>query len=197
MSWDDLATDYFEPVCRATFDGYFGAHGFSVCKSEATSVAYRRGPCWLEIHHWVEDSPRFSPMLTLHMDAGRSDWLAQLGHMIGLSSASGVPRGFDGVGLWYAVPGDVPESGYSLWCFSSRKDLEQVAPRLRDSVVDRWARPLWDDPARLNDLIRKRYLDYVEERRQELLPPDPRKGFAILREREQEILSRARQAGKT
>ena len=190
MSWADLETDYFVPVCREAFDGYFKAHGFSMRESEATRVTYGRERCWLDIHHYVEESPRFSPMLTLHLEAARASWPSRLADIFGLSSAPEVPRGFDGVGLWYVIPGEVPESEYSTWYFSSASELEQTVPRLRDEVVDRWARPLWDDPARLSDVIKKRYADYLEERRQERLPPDPRKGFAILREREQEIRSR-------
>ena len=194
MSWDQLATDYFEPVCRSAFDPYFQARGFSASKSEPHSVTYRRGRCWFSIHHYVEESPRFSPMLTAGMDGG--GWRTWLYRQIRSlrRGRRGRPLSFNSVGLWYVIPKDAPESAYSNWRFSSREELEAIVPRLRDEVVDRWGPPLWEDPRRFEEVLCDRYDDYLEEAERDRQPPDPRKGFAILREREEAILRNAQQA---
>ena len=196
MSWSDLRTDYFEPVCRATFDRYFDALGFSLSKSEATSVTYRRGRCWLRIHHYVEESPRFSPMLTAGMDSGPFPWLTSLACRLGFvrRAPGGRPLSFNEVGLWYVIPHDHPASRYSDWRFSSRQELEEVAPRLRDEVVTPCGQPLWDNPPHFETVLSNRYRDYVAEAERDRRPPDPRRGFAVLGQREQKIRSRQKAA---
>ena len=192
MSWSDLETDYFEPVCRATFDAYFDGLGFSLSRSEATSVMYRRGRCWFKIHHYLEESPRFSPMLSAGMHSAPYPWLTSMLCRLGFvrRAPGGRPISFNEVGLWYVIPKDHPASRYSEWRFSSGEEFEAVAPRLRDEVVTPWGRPLWDDPGHFETVLSDRYRDYVGEAERDRQPSDPRRGFAILGQREREIRSR-------
>ena len=196
MSWSDLETDFFEPVCRATFDRYFDALGFSLWKSESTAVAYGRGRCWFKIHHYVEESPRFSPMLTAGMHSAPFPWITSLFSRLGRvrRAPGGRPILFNEVGLWYVIPKDHPASRYSDWRFSSRQELEAVAPRLRDEVVIPWGPRLWDDPRHFETVLADRYRDYVEEGERDRQPADPRRGFAILGQREREILAKQQAA---
>ncbi|HYD13885.1 MAG TPA: hypothetical protein VEC11_13635 [Allosphingosinicella sp.] len=194
LDWSALATDYFEPVCRATFDAYFERQGFRLVKSDATAVRYGCKPCWLELHHYVEDAPRFSPMLTIGLTRRWSLTQSLLRMFRRGPRPPAIPAGFDSIGLWYAIPESEVQARYELWLFSSRDELEAIGPRLRDDIVDVYARPLWTDPDRLATLIVDRYRSYLEERERDRQPPDPRKGFAFLHQREEEIRRAAQSA---
>lgn len=195
MSWADLATDYFVPVCREIFDPYFETRGFGLAEQKPWSLTYRRGRCWFRIHHYVEESPRFSPMLTAGMHSAPFPWLTQLYCRLGLlrRARDGRPILFNEVGLWFAIPSDAPERSYPKWLFSSRDELEQITPRLRDEVVDRWGPALWDQPENFAEVLSRRYRDYLADAERDRRGLDPKKGFAILAVREAEI--RSRQAG--
>jgi hypothetical protein len=162
-SWLDLAPDYFAPVCREIFDEYMRGHNF--VRDEANDdgyVTYRRGDRFLKFHYYVEDSPKFSPMIS-----------------IGLAGAAAPRPGFDRIGLWYAIPANREERDYGLWRYSNAAELNKVFTRIRGEVVDVYARPLWENPKELAELVRQRHKEAKAERDAEI------EGEMLRRQREQ------------
>jgi hypothetical protein len=140
FGWDRLQIPYFVPVCRRVLDDYMAAAGLRFRDSQPWSVRYGRGRrCWFQIHYMVEDAPRYSPMLSIGL---RPRWWSA--------------RKLDSIGLWYAIPAEDVAHAYPLKYFSSEAELLEIVAYLRDNVIDRYARPLWQDTCTLADLLRKR-----------------------------------------
>jgi hypothetical protein len=151
--WLDLKADYFEPVCRSVFDAYLKRHRFGPGRAdEAGCLAYRRGRCVLEIHYYVEESPNFSPMVT-----------------IGLVPKFALRPRLGAIGLWYAVPEGAEAHDYGSWRFSNADELRVAMSRVRDEVVEVYARPLWEQSKTLAALIVKRMAEVDAERNAEIL----------------------------
>ena len=142
--------DYFEQVGRDVFEHYLRQHGFWKGEiDKAGYLTYRRGDVFLQLHYYVEDRPKYSPMVS-----------------IGLSDEIHLYSGFDRVGLWYAVPQGSQLRDYETWRYSNADELKRVLSRIRDEVVDVYARPLWDSPDKLERLIEQRYEEVKAERRE-------------------------------
>ena len=151
--WLALRADYFEPVVRDVFDHYLRQHGFGKGEAdEAGCLTYDRGEVFLQVHYYVEDRPNYSPMVS-----------------IGLTRTSPLIPAFDRIGLWYAIPPDVEERNYESWIFSNAGQLRQVLTRVRDAVVDVYARPLWENPDLLLTLLDRRYEEVKAERTAEIV----------------------------
>jgi hypothetical protein len=149
----DLRAAYFEPVCRSVFDAYLKRHRFGPGRAdEAGCLAYRRGRCLLEVHYYVEESPDYSPMAT-----------------IGLVPRFSLRPRSNAIGLWYAVPEGVAAHEYGLWRFSNADALRATMTRIRDEVVEVYARPLWEEPKALAGLIEKRLAEFKAERSADIL----------------------------
>lgn len=150
--WSKFALDYFEPVCREVFDEYMRSHGFGRGKADkGGGLTYRRGGRFLELDYYVEDIPNYSP----HVNIGLLRWAT-------------LRSGFDRIGLWYAIPEDRKERDYGLWRYSNAEELKQVVARIRDEVVDVYARPLWENPKELAAWIVQNSKDVKAQRRQEI-----------------------------
>ena len=152
--WLDLAAEYFEPISRKVFDDYLKGHGFGHGQADQTgSLTYRRERTFLQIHYYVEDSPNYSPMVTL--GRVRNAWLRPV---------------FDRIGLWYAIPSDDAEArDYELWRFSDAEQLEAALTRIRREVIEVYARPLWEHPQQLSALIRTRHGEVEAERQTDMV----------------------------
>ena len=67
---------------------------------------------------------------------------------IGLTRISARSRMLTGSGCGTPIPPDSEVRDYGLWTFSNAEEFKVVS-RIRDEVVDVYARPLWEDPDRL------------------------------------------------
>lgn len=146
--WVKLRSDYFEPVARDVFDHYMRANGFGDGEADETGcLTYHRREVFLRVYYYVEDRPKYSPMVSM-----------------GLDLKSPLAPAFDQIGLWYAVPPNAVERNYETWTYSNADELKSVLSRIRDEVVEVYARPLWEDPDRLAILIDRRHQEYKAER---------------------------------
>jgi len=152
-NWLALAADYFEPVAREVFEKYMQGYGFGTGEAdEVGCLTYRRGNVFLRVHYYVEESPNYSPMVS-----------------IGLTGAAQPHAGFDRIGLWYALPADSELRDYELWIYSNADELRRVLTRIRDEVIEVYARPLWDNEKQLAGWLKKRFEEDKAEREQEIL----------------------------
>lgn len=151
VDWLSLKADYFEPVGREVFEAYLRGHGFEAGRAdEIGSLSYARGDCRLRLHYYVEERPRYSPMVS-----------------IGLLGGAASRPALHEIGLWYAVPPGGEVRDYGLWLFSDPDELRRALTRIRDEVVEVYARPLWENPERLARLIERREREFIAERRAE------------------------------
>jgi hypothetical protein len=151
--WLALRAEYFEQVARDVFDHYLRSSGFGNGEAdEAGCLTWHRREVFLRVHYYVEDSPNYSPMVT-----------------IGLTRTSRLVPAFDRIGLWYAIPPDVEVRDYGTWTFSNADEFRQVLTRIRDEVVDVYARSLWENQKKLEALIEKRFQEVKAERQEDPL----------------------------
>ncbi len=155
-SWLDLAIPYFVPICRGVFDAYFVGHGFGLPRVDRVSgVTYSNGECCIEISYWLEDSPLFTPMVAIGVES---------------RYAHEPPVTLNRIGLWYAIPANLAVHDYGSWRFSNPRDLEESLLRIRDEVIDKYAKPLWLRLDQLIVLIQRRSAEFsaaqAEEARQ-------------------------------
>lgn len=147
-----LRADYFAPVAREVFDHYLGRHGFGNGEADETgSLTYHRGEVVLQVYYWVEDFPDYAPMVSLGLDL-KSQLVAS-----------------EAIGLWYAVPPNTEAHNYETWHFANAEEMRNVFSRIRDEVVEVYARPLWEDPDQLAILIDRRAAEYDAERSAEMV----------------------------
>lgn len=151
--WSALRADYFEPVAREIFDDYLRSFGFGKVEAdEVGCLTYHGREVFLRVHYYVEDSPNYSPMVT-----------------IGITRTSPLIPAFNTIGLWYAIPVSAGVRNYATWTFSNAGELKQVLTRIRDEVVAVYARPLWENPDQLAALIDTRYEEVKAERASEIV----------------------------
>lgn len=156
MNKDWPSLSYFEPLCRKVFDQYFMQRGFINSKADKTGCAYFMNDIFLRVHYYLEDSPKFSPMVTIGFVKKQPN-----------SSVES-----ESIGLWYAVPETIEARNYESWIFSNVEELEKSLIRLRDEVVDIYAKFLWEHPLELRRLVdklkeevRKRYNAEIMEKK--------------------------------
>jgi hypothetical protein len=183
-SWDELAIPFFERVCRDLFDDYMRQAGFTETDSdEIGQVAYFRrstalGAPWIFVsfEYWPEDAPDYSPMVTV----GFAD-RPVMGPALTLTS----------IGLWYAIPEEAAAREYWSWPIRTVGQATENLLKIRE-VVDTYARPLWEDPARLAAHVAKleeeSALQEAEEARERIAAKKRRAGRAFWDRNYREVL---------
>jgi hypothetical protein len=162
---------YSIPACRDALDVYLASHGFASRESSAadTKVTYSDGRTFVELSYWLEDGPRFIPMISMGIE-------------LEYSASSGLTRG--GIGVWFAIPEEDGARHYSEWRFSTAAQLQDVLPRIRDEVLDVYARPLWSHPDQLAFLIRRQQEELAVAAAKELLEKKRKEAAAAFAARE-------------
>jgi hypothetical protein len=151
-SWLDLAVDYFEPVAREVFDSYMQSHRFSRGKAnEFGELTFRRGGCFMDVGYNFDERPNLCPQVRIGLV--RWFWLRS---------------GFDHISLWYAIPEDREERDYELWRYFNAEELRTVLTRIRDEVVEVYARPLLEDTKKLSALIEQNSREVKAAREREI-----------------------------
>ena len=136
--WDRLNCEFFASNCRRVLGDYLEDQGF--VENEQTPVRgilYRRFDVFLELSYDPQTSPNYSPTIVIGTGTGKYD-------------DAGRPAG---VPFWYVIPNNLPERDYTFWTFKTEADLESVLARIKDSVLDLHAKPLWFNLDRLEKCI--------------------------------------------
>jgi hypothetical protein len=115
-------------------DDFFGQNGFFVYSYSETKIVYYKKNLFFEISCRPKHSQYYSLLI-----------------MIGFIKNINDDSVFDGVGLWYGLPRDFD---YSSWKFSNQYELKKTLPRVCNDI-DQYAKPLWEDPSKLRELIDK------------------------------------------
>jgi hypothetical protein len=156
---------YFQAVACEVLSPYLTKSGFSaVRRASFNEVLFERHPVRLRVHYLPEEPRPYSPMVSMGF-APRFD--ASL-----MSSM---------IGLWYAMPRNDEAYDYGAWRFDNADELSAVLTRIRDEVIERHARPLWEHPERLRLLLERQLHELKEEQRarvRERAKVDARHAFA-------------------
>ncbi len=141
MSGPVAELHYFKPACGRVIEPYLSLFGFSRLAFERDGeestivVAYSRENVLLTFSYWPEHFPNYCVMVD-----------------IGFIEGDAVPER-SRIGLWCAIPDDKRWSTV----FRTEDELAIVLTRIRDDVLPSYARPLWDDPQQLTQLITRCY----------------------------------------
>jgi hypothetical protein len=139
--WQALAIPYFTPVCRSVLDGYMTRNEFG--RSTVTDLGmlvYHREDIFLYFHYYIEENPNFSLMVNIGFN--RFDAV--------LASIEA-----ESIGLWVVIPEDEEAAEYPQWLFRNESELEHSVVRVRDDVMDIYAKPLWNNPPELSKKIKR------------------------------------------
>jgi len=128
-----LSVQYFEATSRKIFDDVFFKYGFKLFKSNEIKVAYNKSDIFFEIYYYPEDSPNYSLMIGIGFIKENNDSVA-----------------YEGAGLWYALPQDY---NFKDWKFSNQEELEKNLKQISNNILEQYAKPLWDNPNKLRNLI--------------------------------------------
>jgi hypothetical protein len=132
------------------FDAYFTAHEFRLVHADpAGRVTYSDGGSFVEFSYWLEDAPKFAPMIAIGVDSRYS---------------SAAHMGFNRIGVWYAIPETMEARQYGTWHFSDLQTLEVSLRRIRSEVIEVYAKPLWLCPKHLATLIDRRRQEVSADR---------------------------------
>jgi len=126
-------------------------YGFELLRVDETEVVYNKSNIFLKISYWPEDSPNFILMFG-----------------IGFIKHEGDSITYDEIGLWRVLPEDKERL---MFQFSLKEELEMCIYRFLNEILEQYAKPLWDNPIKLKDMI-KTYNDIrisdTEERIREM-----------------------------
>jgi hypothetical protein len=142
---------YFKPTCDRVIEPYLKTFGFRPMvvqwdntDSETTS-AYLRLPVILNFSYWPEHYPNYRLMVSLARIEGNKI----------LPDSQ--------IGLWYAMPAELQVP----WNFKDETQLTGVLTEIRDEVLPRYAKPLWEDPLLLQQSAERFYEDVDAKNRRE------------------------------
>ncbi len=129
---------FFARVCRRVLGEYLESNGFSETSVDVTGVpTFSRFGVFLEVGYDLESAPSYEPTVVLGVGEKTYDESFQ---------PCGVP-------FWYVIPGNLEENKYSDWTFKTEAELEKVLARIRDEVLELYAKPLWLNLDRLEKVI--------------------------------------------
>ena len=145
IGWERLNCPFFATTCRRILSDYFEAQG--LVEKEMTpigGIVYGRLNMFLEISYEPEMCPNYSPTIIMGIGPSKFD-------------EDGRPTG---VPFWYVIPSNRPERSYAFWTFKTETDLESVFVRIKDALVEPYAKSLWLNLDRLEKYIQNFRAEY-------------------------------------
>ena len=130
---NELSAQYFEETSKRILDAYFPEYGFKLFKSGLNEVVYKKSDIYFNIAYNPEDSPNYSLLIGMGFIGEVDNFTV-----------------YEGGGLYYALPKDYD---YKDWFFSNKKELENNLVLLCNDVFEQYAKPLWESPGKLRELI--------------------------------------------
>lgn len=140
MGYDiyQLAIPYFKDICLKVFNDYLYSKGYvkKIVDDKTYYVTFINGDKCIRFSYYLEDSPNFSPLVSVGFVEEENDLLK-----------------FDVVSLWYFIPNNKKIKKYGEWTFLKAHDLEQIFIKIRDTIVDVYVLQLIKDPIKIRNLI--------------------------------------------
>jgi len=131
-----LSAPYFEETSKKVLDAFFQKYGFKLGVTNEAKIVYYKGDIFLEIYYYPEDIPNYSLIIGIGFTSKDKEFIY-----------------YDGVGLWYAIDQSGDVINYQNWKFSNQEELERNLIRIREEIIERYAKPLWENPDKLRSLI--------------------------------------------
>ena len=136
--WERLLCSYFSKTCIDQLSASLEEDGFAVSRSETNgAVIFKRFDVFVEIGYELETAPNYSPTVIIGLGDKKYD-------------EAGKPAG---VPLWFVIRDDEPAKRYSFWKFSTEAELRGVLGRIRNEVLERHVRPLWQRTELLEKML--------------------------------------------
>jgi hypothetical protein len=137
--WEKLLCSYFYTICLKVLSAYFSGHGFVPVKNNIGGITFRKRDIFVEISYDPESSPKYSLTVVVGIGSGAyDDW-----------------GKFTGVPIWSLIPEDNVESEFFAWTFSDEKELGNILTKTKTMVLEKYAKPLWQDRSKLENEAKK------------------------------------------
>lgn len=136
--WDQLICSYFSKTCIDELAPILEKNEFVVAQiGPGGAVFFQRPGVFIEIGYELETAPKYSPTVIVGLGEQKYD-------------VKGKPNG---VPLWFVIRDDNPTETYFDWKFGSEAELRSVLVRIKDEVLEKQLKPLWQEAGLLNNLL--------------------------------------------
>lgn len=125
---------YFEEICKKILSNFFLKYGFELLESNESKITYYKDKIFMEIYYYPEDIPNYYLMISIGFAKKDKEYIE-----------------YDGVGLWCVL--SQYDNYYKNWRFSNQEELEQTLTHICNNVLEKAAKPLWENPVKLRNLI--------------------------------------------
>ncbi len=136
--WERLICGYFSKTCIALLGAYLEEDGFEVSQvGPIGAVTFKRFDVFIQIGYELITRPNYEPTVVIGLGDRKYD-------------EAGKPAF---VPLWFVIRDDEPASQYPRWKFSSEAELREVLLRIKNEVLEEYARDLWQRTEALEKLL--------------------------------------------
>ncbi len=145
-TWDEAKPSHFTDLCQEVLNPKLSSYGLSSIKQNRISVVFYNGRLYMEVSYWLEDYPCFILMVGIGFCLDGCNNCSKL----------------KGIGINYAMAENGVSFDTSKWMFSTKEECRNALTYVRDTILDKYAKPLIENPNNLDKLIIK----YLEKREQ-------------------------------
>jgi hypothetical protein len=131
--WEQLLCNFFNVVCLRVLGPYFADQGFSWQETKINGIFFKKSNLFVEISYIPETYPNYSPSMIVGIGTSKYD---------DLGNTTGIP-------IWSLIPETEEARKYSFWKFSNEHELANELKRIKLEILEKYARPLWEDKSKL------------------------------------------------
>ena len=131
-----LSVPYFIETSKKILDGFFQKYGFCFDETNEDKIVYYKDNIFIEFYYYPEDAPNYSLIIGIGF----------------IKNDKGL-TGYEGVGLWNVIHQQGDLINYKDRMFSSREELERNLIRIRNEIIPKYAKLLWENPNKLKNVI--------------------------------------------
>lgn len=117
-------------------DGFFRKQGFYLDEADEDKVVYYKDNIFIEFYYYPEDAPNYSLIIG-----------------IGLVKNDKGLTGYESIGLWNFIHQQGDLINYKDRRFSNQEELERNLIRIRNEIIPKYAKLLWENPNKLKSMI--------------------------------------------
>lgn len=117
-------------------DGFFRKQGFYLDEADEDKVVYYKDNIFIEFYYYPEDAPNYSLIIG-----------------IGLVKNDKGLTGYESIGLWNLIHQQGDLINYKDRRFSNQEELERNLIRIRNEIIPKYAKLLWENPNKLKSMI--------------------------------------------
>lgn len=139
QGWEKLLCSYFYTICLNVLSAYFSNYGFLPVKNKVGGVTFRNDDIFIEISYDPETYPTYSLTVVVGIGVEAYDEWGR----------------FTGIPIWSIISEDDAGNDLLMQTFSNESELSDLLAKIQVSILDNYAKPLWENRNKLEKKIKK------------------------------------------